>query len=179
LPSKTAAGRFEKYAARARAGGADFARVIPARQVVIAEWVRLKCQYGCGGFNKRLCCPPHAPSPETTRRMLGEYRHALVYSYPGRESARHRAKMMRLLAGIERAAFLDGHYRAFAMGAGPCRLCRTCNVGGLCRFPYLARPAMEACGIDVYATARHAGIPLEVVTRADGPVRYVSLVLLD
>ncbi|HID55545.1 TPA: hypothetical protein EYP37_03380, partial [Candidatus Poribacteria bacterium] len=32
-----------------------------------------------------------------------------------------------------------------------------------CRHPRQARPSMEACGIDVYRTAKTAGFPIEVV----------------
>ena len=28
--------------------GADAAQMIPTDQVMVADWVRLKCQYGCG-----------------------------------------------------------------------------------------------------------------------------------
>ncbi len=67
-------------------------------------------------------------------------------------------------------AFLAGCYKAFAFLCGPCRLCKTCIVtkqerGKVveCKHPDLARPAMEAAGIDVFATARAAGLPIEAV----------------
>jgi predicted metal-binding protein len=153
--------------------------VIPARAVVTAEWVRLKCQFGCGGWNKRLCCPPYTPTPATTRKMLTEYRNALIYAYRPNDDRRGRQRMARLLAAIERQAFLDGRYKAFGLGAGPCRFCPTCDTSALCKFPYLARPSMESAGIDVYATCRNAGIELKVVTCPDAGAKYVSLVLLD
>jgi len=165
----------------ALARGADEARVIPAKSVIAADWVRFKCQYGCGGYSKRLCCPPRTPTPAETRRVVAEYRHALIYSYtltPSVYRGRQR-KMQRLVAAIERRMFLDGYYKAFGFSAGPCRLCRTCSPDARCRFPYLARPAMEACGIDVYATCRNAGIKLEVVTRRGAPFRHVNLVLIE
>jgi len=168
-----------KYVQMALAGGADEAKAIRARDVVAADWVRLKCQFGCGGYNKRLCCPPYTPAPETTRRVLGEYRRALIYSYRPHDDRRRRRKMGRLLANIERAAFLDGHYKAFGMGAGPCRFCAECDTSRRCRFPYLARPSLESCGVDVYATCRNAGIELRVVTRLDETPKYVCVVLVD
>jgi predicted metal-binding protein len=170
-----------KYVDLALKRGADKAMLIPVRSVVTAAWVRMKCQFGCGGFGKRLCCPPHTPTPEQTARVLAGYRRALVYSYTTSSSGyrRKQRRMHRLVAELERAAFLDGYYKAFGLGAGPCRLCAECNVTGRCEHPYEARPSMESCGIDVYATARGSGIPLEVVTRADAPSRHVNLLLLD
>jgi len=158
--------------------GASEARLVPTRHVVTAEWVRLKCLYGCPGYGKRLCCPPYTPTPQTFSRVLGEYRQALVYSYQGGSRARRR-KMQRGLAELERAAFLDGWYKAFALGAGPCRLCKECDTSRRCRHPYEARPSMESCGIDVYATCRNAGIKLDVVTCPEDTPKYIHLLLID
>ncbi|MCE5231071.1 DUF2284 domain-containing protein, partial [bacterium] len=33
-------------------------RLIDPRTVPTAEWVRMKCQYGCGGYGGCLTCPP-------------------------------------------------------------------------------------------------------------------------
>jgi hypothetical protein len=38
---------------------------------------------------------------------------------------------------------------------------------------------MEACGIDVYATARAAGMPIEVVKDYGDDQNYYGLVLMD
>lgn len=168
-----------RYVRMALQGGADEAKIIPAKNVVTAEWVRLKCQFGCDGFGKRLNCPPHSPTPATTRRMVGEYRRALIYTCRRPLSLTTRRRMMRLLAAIERRAFLDGRYKAFGMGAGSCRLCARCDTKRACRFPELARPSMESCGIDVYATCRNSGIELEVVTGREQTAKCVSLVLLE
>ena len=61
-------------------------------------------------------------------------------------------------------AFYDGHYLAFGLGAGSCRrtLCgqhKTCAAleGESCRFGLLARPSMEAVGINVYKMTAAAG----------------------
>ncbi|MCS7105652.1 MAG: DUF2284 domain-containing protein, partial [Thermofilaceae archaeon] len=37
--------------------GASDAREIPASSVVVREWVRLKCRFGCGEYGRRLTCP--------------------------------------------------------------------------------------------------------------------------
>jgi predicted metal-binding protein len=172
---------FRKYVAQALAAGVHEVKVIPVSNVVTAEWVRLKCQFGCSGFGKRLCCPPHTPTPEQMKRVLAGYKNALIYSYTCTPDGyrRKRLKMQRLVAELERSAFLDGHYKAFGLMAGPCRLCKECNVAGRCKHPDQARPSMESCGVDVYATARNSGIELEVVTRADARSKHINLVLID
>jgi predicted metal-binding protein len=173
------ASELQKYARMALDSGATQAKIIQSGHVEAAEWVRFKCQYGCSGFGKRLHCPPRTPKPDTTRRMLNEYQRALIYTYPRPDDKRQQRKWQRLLASIERQAFLDGFYKAFGMSAGPCRMCAECDPDGQCSHPEVSRPAMEACGIDVYATCRNAGIKLHVVTSRDEPAKYVNLVLID
>jgi predicted metal-binding protein len=181
MKNTTTTVRCRKYAEQALKAGALEAKVIPVRNVVTAEWVRLKCQFGCGGFGKRLCCPPHTPTPEQMKRVLFGYRHALLYTYICTPSdyRRKRLRMQRLVPAIERALFLDGYYKAFGLVAGPCRLCKVCDVTSRCKHPYQARPSMESCGIDVYATARNSGMKLEVATHEDGPSKYINLILIN
>jgi len=150
----------------------ELARVEPAN-VVTAEWVRLKCQFGCGGYGQCLTCPPHSPTPEQTRRLIDEYRTIYLLwwgpEFGGREE----------LAAIEREVFLAGYYKALALACGPCFLCNPCPLEHPCRHPHAARPAMEACGIDVYETAHRAGLPLQVVTTQDDTANYYSLLLVE
>ena len=75
--------------------------------------------------------------------------------------------------------FLDGFYKAFAMACGPCNLCRSCDITAPCKFEDLARPSMEACGIDVYATLANAGFKLEVVKSIDQGCRFCGMILLE
>lgn len=173
--------RLGKYVELALAAGVSEAKIVPATNIKTAEWVRLKCKFGCDGFGKGLCCPPRTPAPELMKRVLAEYKHALIYSYVCTRSdyAQKRRRMHRLVAELERAAFLDGHYKAFGLKDGPCRLCRECDLTGDCCHPELARPSMESCGIDVYATARNSGIKLEVATRRNGPSKHINLILID
>jgi predicted metal-binding protein len=152
--------------------GAAEAKVIKAGDVVVRDWVRLKCQYGCDGYGKRLTCPPYSPTPEQMRRVLSGYNSAILLRFePGWE------KVHRVVASLEREAFLSGYYSAFGLTSGPCPLCKECNLKN-CVHPELARPSMEACGIDVYATARGAGFKIDVVkTRREKP-RYFGLLLV-
>ena len=172
------------WIAQATELGADAAQIIPTDQVVVAEWVRLKCQYGCGAYGSRLTCPPHSPPPEVTHRMLRHYRQALLLRMERagggwKAETRQRRQMSEVVAALERELFLAGHYRAWGMGAGPCRLCKECDPSSPCRFPHQARPSMEACGIDVYTTVRQAGWEIEVVQTMESPFRLFGLVLME
>ncbi len=163
--------KYRGYGKRAKELGARDAKIISIRTVVVAEWVRLKCQFGCDEYGRRLTCPPHSPLPEYTRRMLAQYRYGILIH--GDEWT----DIKRIIAKLEREIFLDGYYKAFGMGAGPCYLCKRC--GKFCRYPDSARPSMEACGIDVYETVRANGFPIEVLRRRTCEGNYYGLVLIE
>jgi predicted metal-binding protein len=169
---------LEKYARLAKEFGADGAKVIRTQDIFVRDWVFLKCKFGCEGFGRRLTCPPRSPSPEQTRRVVAEYGYALLVHFV-REPGRHKKPdVTGIAARIERAIFLDGRYKAWAMGCGPCRICKKCGPGE-CRHAREARPSMEACGVDVYATARGAGFPIEVVSDYDQQSNRYALVLIE
>jgi len=153
-------------------GVRKFVRVSPS-DVVTAEWVRLKCQFGCGGYGMCLTCPPHSPTPEQTRRMLDAYTRGYLLwwgaDHPTRET----------IGALEREVFLKGYWRAFIFGSGPCDLCRPCPMERPCPHPDKARPAMEASGIDVFETAHRAGLPIEVVTCRQDTPNYYALLMVE
>jgi predicted metal-binding protein len=105
--------------------------------------------------------------------VLSEFRRAILIHGDGN------ADVSDIAADLEREVFLDGYYRALSFHSGPCHHCASCDPSKPCRRPYRARPAMEAAGIDVFATARAAGLPLEVVRDETCPQNYYSLVLVD
>lgn len=165
---------FEKYMKMAKKMGAAEAKVISTHTVVTAPWVRIKCQYGCTGYNKRLTCPPHSPTPEETDKIVKCYRTAILLH------GNDHTDLTRVVSQLEQKVFLDGYYKAFGMGSGPCRLCEDCNVDEKrCNQAWDARPAMEACGIDVFQTARNNGFPIEVVRTAKNQKNFYGLVLIE
>ncbi len=166
---------FSKYLHKARELGAMDAIIVPASSVITAEWVPMKCQFGCGGYGRRLCCPPETPTPERTAGMLRDYEHGLLIHVEG-ESI-EKSNMNRLVFELEQAAFFDGFYKAFGMGAGPCNLCEKC--ADLCRHPVEARPSMESCGIDVFGTVRQFGLPIDVLKDRKEKLNFYGLVLIE
>jgi predicted metal-binding protein len=152
--------------------GAKDARMISPGDVVTAEWVRWKCRFGCGGYGSSLCCPPNSPTPAETRRLLDGFKRAILF-----EAGRGEPK--KIAVALERELFLAGYYRAFGLGEGPCRLCEKCAFGEGCRHPRQARPAMEACGIDVFTTVRRHGFTINVVQSRTDMQHYFGMVLID
>lgn len=163
--------KFAKYIRRLKELGAIEAKVIPAKTIIAAEWVRMKCQFGCDGFGQSLTCPPYSPTPELTRRMLTFYKHALLVH--GDEYT----NIHTLIPKLEREIFLDGYFKAFGMGVGPCQLCEKCAK--FCRHPDETRPSLEACGIDVYTTVRFNGFPIKVLKTQNCKGNYYGIVLIE
>lgn len=162
--------------------GADEARIIDPKDVVVGEWVRLKCQYGCGYYGARLTCPPFAPPPETTLRLLSEYSTAVLLRMElvGEDLYRSKSADIRaIVAELERQIFLAGYPKAWGLPVGHCELCDPCDVTKGCRFPNKARPPMEACGIDVNATALRAGWDFTVATTRQSAYQFFGLVLVE
>ena len=175
--------RYDKYLKLALKPPVKEVRIIDVRQVVVSHWVRLKCQYGCGAYNTRLTCPPFSPTPEETTKMLSEYSWGLLYTFNFQGSIelerKQRRKMRKFAANLERRMFLDGFYKAFALTAGPCNLCKKCDTSSPCKYPEYARPSMEACGIDVYKTLENVGLKIEVVRSLDDICSFCHLILIE
>lgn len=163
----------EPWLAAAAKAGFDHASAIDPRQVVTGSWVAMKCRFGCDNFARNLQCPPLAIPHDETRRLLDEYRVAVLVEGqpPGRQ-------FHEMLLALEKELFLAGYPKALAFGAGPCTLCPECPADGGCRQRDRARPAMEAAGIDVYATAAKAGRPLAPVREKGHYVKYLGLLLV-
>lgn len=162
---------WQKYIDRALEMGACDVRFLDPRQVVTAPWVRHKCQFGCGQYGKNRCCPPFAPDWKTTREILDGFSKGLLVRNTGWNSTEIARDLARML-------FLDGYYKAIGFGSGGCRLCKECDLEN-CRHPEKIIPSMEACGIDVFATARAQGFPIEVLTEKGQAHNTYCLVLIE
>jgi predicted metal-binding protein len=172
-------GRLRPYLEKALAEGADHAVVVSASDVVTAPWVRMKCQFGCSNYGRMIGCPPNSPAPDQTRSLLDSFTTAILlhrHVVKGREPV---DRLNDLAVDLERMLFFDGFYRAWAAGSGPCRKCKECNMPGPCRHSDRARPSMEACGIDVFATARAQGLPIRTLRDREEERDFYALVLAE
>jgi predicted metal-binding protein len=174
---------LDVYCQKALERGMSGAKVIDPRSIATAEWVRMKCQFGCPEFGKRLTCPPHSPTPDRTRKIIDSYEKAILLHFQyQRARDKERAKGVSLnetVVRLEGEMFLDGYYKAWGMGGGFCRLCEECDTTGLCKHGDKARPSMEACGINVYKTARDNGFRIEPVRTYEDERNYYGVILVE
>lgn len=164
-------------------GFSDF-RWIQPEQIVVAQWVRMKCLFGCGEYGRNASCPPHVPPVSDCERFFRDYTAAAVFHFVTAADSpqAHQEwtrKTNRELLKLERAVFLSGYQKAFLLLVEPCNLCANCSgERGTCHNPRSARPTVEAFGMDVYATVRNVGYPIKVLeNEQEGINRYAVLMI--
>ena len=67
--------------------GAKEAKIISTADVIVENRVPLKCRAGCIGYGKKLTCPPYVPTPDEFRKILAEYRFALLVKFGSKAHA--------------------------------------------------------------------------------------------
>ncbi|MCD1293857.1 hypothetical protein CUJ83_02445 [Methanocella sp. CWC-04] len=169
---------------------------IPVMDIIVDDWVRLKCQYGCPNYGRRLTCPPHSPAPDAMRKILESYSKAFIIRYDvpgGQENMQNGSHLDGLSVALdtffklERFTFLNGYRKVFVFGLNYCPGCEECIVlsdpDAPCLYPVIARPSLEACGIDVQQTLENAGWGPFVRGRdrlmQDDIVSMISIILVE
>ena len=179
---------LENYRQQALELGASEVEIIPAQWVQVDERVRLKCSIPpCPNFNRCGYCPPNVPELDFMRKVFSRYSRAILFKndVPAEDFAdinryyphgrKHQLKTDEIAAKVELLAFADGYRFALGLGAGGCRD-TLCN-GGLCqmldsgRCPHIlmARPSMEAMGIDACDLINRVGWTIYPVYRTVDP----------
>ena len=143
---------------------------IDSKQIIVAQWVRMKCMFGCGEYGRGGACPPNAPSVAECERFFREYTDAVILHFEGKmdnPEDRHAwsSKINAKLVKLERAVFLAGFERAFLIFMDSCGFCKECTgKRETCEQPRMARPSPEAMAMDVYSTVRQFGFEINVRT---------------
>ena len=162
----------------------DF-RWIEPKDIVVAQWVRLKCQFGCSTYGKHAVCPPNLPSVAECRAFFDEYSHAVLFHFArtvDKPEDRHAwtKGLDRNLLKLERAVFLAGNRKALAFTVDQCMTCETCTGDRrTCRNPKTARPTLEGMAVDVFATVTKVGFPIRVLTDYTDEMNRYALLLID
>lgn len=165
------------------AGYMDY-RWIDPKKIIVAQWVRMKCMFGCGEYGKCAVCPPNTPSVPECERFFHEYEDGVVLHFEGqmdKPEDRHgwSRKINKNLCKLEREVFLAGFHRAFQLFMDSCSFCKECTADrATCTFPRMARPSPESMAVDVYSTVRQFGFPIEVRTDYDQKMDRYAILLV-
>ena len=166
------------------AGLADYQWIDP-REIVVEEWVRFKCRWGCKQYGHKVNCPPNQPSVAECERFVRGYTRGAVFHFSrvistDEENAEWTKPLNDALYDAERTAFLAGYYKAFALYPENCSLCQVCAGSPIeCRNRMKSRPGPDSLGIDVYATVRKLGYPIQVVTERGTLVNRYGFLLVE
>ena len=145
-------------------------RWIDPRDIVVAQWVRMKCIYGCNEYGKNASCPPNVPSIPECERFFKEYSDGVIFHFEKvAEKPEDRfpwtRKLNKRLLKLEREVFISGYQKAFLLFLDSCNLCDECKGRReLCLYPRQARPTPESMGVDVFATVGKIGYPIQVLS---------------
>jgi predicted metal-binding protein len=145
----------------------------------------MKCTFGCPDFGRNASCPPNTPPVSECERFLREYEEAVVFHFlkkVDKPEDRHAwtKKVNLSLLDLEREVFLSGHRKAFLLVMDSCSLCEQCaGDRKACKQPRLSRPTPEAMAIDVFATVRQIGYPIEVLRNYSETMNRYAILLVE
>lgn len=164
-------------------GYTDYKWIDP-KKIIVSQWVRMKCKFGCGEYGRGGACPPNTHSVAECAQFFSEYSDTVILHFEGtmdKPEDRHAwsAKINAKLLKLEREVFLAGYERAFLLFMDSCCFCKECTGDRqTCKKPRMARPAPEAMAVDVYSTVRQFGFPINVRTDYDQKMdRYAFLMV--
>ncbi|MFW9903477.1 MAG: DUF2284 domain-containing protein [Candidatus Thorarchaeota archaeon] len=150
-------------------GFKDFKWINPRQQIVVSQWVRMKCIFGCPAYGQIASCPPNTVSVMECKNFFHEYEEGVIFHFEKQfENPEDRHVWSReinlKLVELEREVFLSGHVKAFLLFMDSCEICKKCTkVREECKHPRLSRPSPEGMAIDVFATVSKIGYPIKVL----------------
>lgn len=165
-------------------GFSDFKWIDP-KKIVVSQWVRMKCLYGCNEYGRTACCPPNVPAIPECERFFKEYDEAVVFHFEKKvEEPEDRfpwtKKVNKALFSLERDVFTSGFHKAFLLYMDTCILCKECTTSrSECKHPKQSRSAPEALGVDVFATVRQFGYTIQVLSDYDKTMNRYAFLLIQ
>ena len=172
--------------------GASDVRIIPADMVSIEDEIIEMCRPPfCEGYGQSANCPPHVMSPKEARQWIRPYHVALLFKIdvsPGvlfsEQGLEVFKKVFLISAGLEELSVGLGYALSKGLTAGSCKnvFCRDIPCEALinereCRYPSLARPSMEALGINVFRLVKDVGWEIHTILRDSDPNDIPSAML--
>ena len=166
-------------------GFVDF-KWISTKDIVVAQWVRFRCMFGCRNYGKKGNVPSkYAAYRGIPDEMISEYSQAAVFHFEKRlekidEYKPWNKELISKLVKLEKEIFLSGYYKTLLLAFDACMLCDTCTGNRAeCRNPITARPGADAMGVDVYATVRSVGYPIQVVKDYKDVMNRYAFMLIE
>ncbi len=120
----------------------------------------------CHAYNRNWTCPPNCGTIEECAEKMQAYEQGILLQTTGHmtkaiDSKCYRETEKRHLENFHRMVkeIRQIYPQALCLGAGGCRVCKTCAYPEPCRFPELAYSSMEGYGLFVTQVCRDNHIP--------------------
>lgn len=172
--------------------GANDAKIISTDIIAIQDEIIELCQEPlCEGFGTSINCPPYAMKPAEFREEIKQYQHAILFKTDVSPETllsenRHEAfgKIHEIVTQLESLSIQGGYSESRGLAAGSCKPvfcpdyeCQALIDGASCRYDDLARPSMEALGINVFKLIEDVGWEIHHLTSESDPVSVPGGVL--
>lgn len=147
----------------------------------------MKCIFGCPGYGQIASCPPNTPSVTECKKFFREYNTGVIFHFEKQfedQEDRHawsRELNLKLIE-LEREVFLSGNVKAFLLFMDSCEICKNegcTKVREDCKHQKLSRPTPEGMVIDVFATVRKIGYPIEVLKDTTETMNRYAFLLVE
>lgn len=135
----------------------------------------------CRAYGKNWTCPPACGSLEECEARMQSYARGILLQTVGHlrrsidartimDTERRHLEYFREFSDRVREIYPD----ALCLGAGGCRVCKTCAYPDPCRFPEKALSSMEGYGLFVTQVCRDNDLPYY---HGEGTITYTACVL--
>lgn len=135
----------------------------------------------CRAYGKNWTCPPAIGTLEECQARIQRYRYGILLQTVGRLRKRIDSRTIMETERRHMEAFRDFSERvreifpdALCLGAGGCRVCKSCAYPEPCRFPDKALSSMEGYGLFVTQVCRDNDLPYY---HGEGTIAYTACVL--
>jgi predicted metal-binding protein len=165
-------------------GITDYKSILP-QEIVVSQWVRMKCEFGCPNYGQCAACPPNTPPVEACQRFFREYKRAILMHFqkvaPDKAERKSWGARTNLkLIKLEQEIFLAGYHKAFLLFMDSCEICAECAPSRAdCKEPKLARPSPESMAVDVFSTVRKYGFPIDVLSDPNQTMDRYAFLMVD
>lgn len=175
---------MEQWMQKAKEIGFDEAAPLKVETLQAMEMVRDMCAADkCRVYGKNWTCPPACGTLGECAGKMKRYRRGILLQTVGHMTRAIDSRVIRETEALHHehfysfcAAIREQHPDALCLGAGGCRICKTCAHPEPCRFPEKACSSMEAYGLFVTQVCRDNGLPYY---HGEKTITYTACVLFD
>jgi len=175
---------LEKLKKHALDLGANDVKIISAGIISVQDEIIEMCREPlCEGYGTSINCPPHAMTPREFREEIRQFQHALLFKIDVApefllSENRYEAfrKIYEIAVQLENLSIDTGYSLSKSLAVGSCKPvfckdyeCQALIDGTSCRYPDLARPSMEALGINVFKLIEDVGWEIYPITGESDP----------